>query len=98
MHLRTDTPGDMMRGLSYHFSSYTALLACQLAELGATGPRLALDGEAGFLRQAGGSDQMLIAALRDRGGFRLTRAAFKAAVSPALPVADRCEMVRLFRR
>jgi 2-methylcitrate dehydratase PrpD len=77
MHLRTDIPGDMMRGLSYPFSNYTALLACQLAEIGATGPRLALEGDAGFMRHAGGATEPLIAALRDRHHFRLTRAAFK---------------------
>ena len=76
MHLRTDIPGDMMRGLSYSFSSYTALLACQLAELGATGPRLALEGKTGFLHHASGSAARLVEAFRDRG-FRLTRAAFK---------------------
>jgi 2-methylcitrate dehydratase len=77
MHLRTDIPGDMMRGLSYPFSNYTALLACQLAEIGATGPHQALDGEAGFMRHAGGTPESLVAALRDRQGFRLTRAALK---------------------
>jgi 2-methylcitrate dehydratase PrpD len=106
MHLRTDIPGDMMRGLSYPLTSYTALLASQLAEVGATGPRLALEGEAGFLRHAGASAEPLLAALQDRHTFRLTRAAFKefsssggsqSAVRAALAAAQDLEPADILR-